>query len=174
MQLRSGLVLFLLLVFWQLSHAFPVLAAQTFDMADPSNWNIRIDGISTYNICSLGQRSIQATDLNNDGKVDLVIGCADAGYNGRHASGSIYIIFNSLLQTLSGKGGIMNLSDPKNYNIRFDGPIADTHIGQGEVEAGNILGTGKNDIIFGAQMSFGTISYSTYIISNSLIKLNSS
>jgi len=161
------------IVFWSFLALFitkPVYASTTFDMANTENWNIRFDGANAND--NLG-RVVVYKDLNGDAKPDLVIGAPGASYNSRTNSGSVYVIYNSLLNLLSGKGNTIDLNNPSNFNIRYDlPPNGNTIASQLGINIANINDSGKPDLIINdSQMSTQTRSMngSVFLIFNELI-----
>jgi len=56
--------------------------------------------------------------MNNSGKSDIVVGAGSADNNSRTDSGSLYIIYDSLIDDYSGTGNNIDLTTSTNYNIR--------------------------------------------------------
>ncbi len=164
--------IFFLTLFALTSH--PVLAAQTFDMANPNNWNIRFDGGASGD--QLGHLYQQAADLDGNGKPDLIISAPFAS-NSHSNAGSVYIIYDSILSKLSGKGNTIDLSNSSNWNVRFDGAAAGSGsstgdwLGDGVIGVADLEGHGKQDLILPAPAADNNSlknSGSMYVIYNSL------
>jgi len=62
------------------------------DLADSSNYSLKYDGGTAYD--HLAIRNIKPTDLNGDGREDLIFTAHLTDYNSRTDSGSLYIIYN--------------------------------------------------------------------------------
>jgi len=151
---RILLVLFFM-VFFIFALPNTTHASSTFDLATPANWNIRFDGPDTG---SLAHTDVLTADLNGNGQLDLIIPSFNSDLNSRPSSGSVFIIYDSLLSKLTGKGNTVDLADPANYNIRFDGGPAGTGSATGN-ELGNGLNVadidndGHPDLLLGAPTS---------------------
>lgn len=100
----------------------------TVDLADTTKWHMRYDGgtASEY-IGSYSDDSMY--DYDNNGEIDLVITASGAGYNSRAASGSVYIVYDTILDNYSGTGNTVDLSSTSTYSHRFDGAVADDYFG---------------------------------------------
>lgn len=138
----------------------------------PSNYcyNIRFNGSSQdYAVGIAG--SLGISDLNADGKEDLIIGSSSADYSDTDA-GSYFIIYSTLIDNYTTTGNILDLGTGSSYNIRFDGGTADDQIGyQGDFITGDINDDGKNDLLISSYKADygGTNSGSVYIILSSII-----
>src|SRR6185295_5155078 len=136
-----GLLLFLI--------GSPPAAAtgQVFDMEDEHNWNLRFDGPpdSIDLTTGLSYASLEVDDLNNDGEKDIMVSARRLDSNGREDSGSAYVIYSSLFRELSGVGNVIDLSNPANYNLRFDGAAANEESGRAPLVA-DLDNDGKNDL----------------------------
>lgn len=100
----------------------------TVDLATTTNFNIRIDG-ATDNGSTFGYSITNIVDLNDDDNNDLLIADSATSYNSRSYSGSVYILYNSLLSALAGTGNTLDLATSTSYNVRFDGSHADSYFG---------------------------------------------
>lgn len=116
------------------------------DMADPSTYNIRFIGANPGD--KLGRfDSISAADIDGDGIMDFIVGAERADYNERIDSGSLYYINGRLYNSITGTGNDINLSDPSNYTMRFDGSTANGRFGYARAFIADINHNGKPDII---------------------------
>ncbi len=117
----------------------------TYNISTSDRYNIRIDGAAAghqlgYNGASLGQKTF--TDINRDGKLDLVIGAVFTDYGGQNDSGSVYIISGDILDDYAGTGNTLDLADTNNYSLRIDG---DTTTGYLPTSGGVVFGDINND-----------------------------
>lgn len=128
----------------------------TYDLATSANWNTRFDGgAANDQLDRSGMRAIG--DLDGNGKNDLILGSARAGNNGLTSSGSLYIVYDSLLDAYStdGLGTSVDLNTSSKYNLRIDaGSSTNSNFSIGSVAIADINNNGHNDIIFG--VSLGT------------------
>lgn len=144
------------------------------DLANSNNYDIRIDGAAASQQLTLG--SIAIGDLNNNGKNDLVIGARYASY-GATNTGSVYIIFDSLLDTFTGANRIVDLNTAKNYNLRLDGAAANDYFGYSGITVSDVNHDGRNDLIAPSYMGDETYDSTAhadaggiYIILNGIIE----
>lgn len=124
-QVCSSKSIFFSLFLLAFSHFFvffvkPALAVtQTYDLATSTNYNLRFDGGSASEFFPTG--ALKTADVDGDGKQDILVAGSYADNNSRANSGSVYVIYGSLLETFSGTGNNINLSNSSNYSLRFDG-----------------------------------------------------
>jgi hypothetical protein len=141
---------------------------------------ININSASNYNIFfqsaasgdGIGALYTHVIDLNNNGKNDLVMGSAYSDNNSRSNSGSVYIVYDSILDDFSGIGNASSMAVPGNYNIRIDGASANDFLGFTGTAA-DIDNDGKNDLIvnaFNAGNNGRSSSGSVYIIPGSILE----
>jgi len=107
-----------------------------------STYSVRYVGAATGE--NLGTDAVVA-DVNGDGSKDLIIGAHQADYSGRDGCGAVYVIDSSKIQT----SGTVDLSNSSNYSWKFVGASGADLLGY-HVEAGDINGDGKDDLIMGA------------------------
>jgi len=140
-----------------------------YDVTSSSNWNIRFDGPTDAG--GLGRFSINAVDLNNNNKADLILPASLAGFNSRASSGSVYLIYDSLIDDYTGTGNAVDLNNSANFNIRIDGAGASDVLGGAHVEAADLDGDQKNDLIITAANTdySAANSGSVYILYNTLL-----
>jgi len=138
----------------------------TIDFADSDNFSLRIDGAATSHL--FGSR-VRGADIDNDGKNDLIVTARGANYNSRSGSGSLYVIYNTLLSSFSQK--TLDLSSSTNFNLRFDGAAAADYLGSVILEAVDIDNDGRKDILTHAPFADNSFSGSgsVYIIYNTLV-----
>lgn len=102
-----------------------VAAANTYDLTDSDNWNIRYDGKDAYE--QIGYFEIASGDVNNDGEDDLLI-TSYYRYDIATEGTTTFVIYSDLLVNLSGKGNIIDLADDSNYNLKIlPGTSGDYH-----------------------------------------------
>lgn len=143
---------------------------KTIDMLSSSSYNLRFDGASADNI--IGDVDINIVDIDNDNKLDLLVGSVTATIESRSNSGVIYAICNTLIDNYSNTGNNIDLAISDNYNIRFYG-AANEKISVPPTTIGDINGDNKNDLIIGGQQSDyndRTDSGSIYLIFNNIIE----
>ncbi len=145
---------------------------QTPDLSDSDNYSLRIDGATSGDKLSW---NVAIVDIDNDGKNDLLVGAIDADNNSRNNSGSLYILYNTLLNSFSSKN--IDLSDSDNYSLRIDGAVAGDNFPDESVHFGDIDNDGKQDLVVGSYLSDNNSrnnSGSLYIVYNTLISSYSS
>jgi len=175
-EIISFLIIFFFLLFFSPIKSL-VYAATTYDMANTANFNIRFDGPATGDYGEtkggIGLGGATLADVDGDGKPDVIVGDPHTDYNGRNNSGSVYVIYNSLFNSLTQSGNRIDLSDPSNYNLRFDGAVAGDRLSYlQKIGTGDFDGDGKIDILIGtyeADNNSRTDSGSVYVIYNTLI-----
>lgn len=137
------------------------------DGSDYVNFNIRYDGQTLGDGFGNG---LEVADMDGDGKYDLVVGAKNSDYTGG-ASGSVYIIYNTLVDDYTTVGNVVPLSTTSNFNIRYDGQAAGDNLGYGSLAVGDINANGELDLVLGADLADnnGGSSGSVYIIYDTLI-----
>jgi hypothetical protein len=138
----------------------------TYELTTASNYSMRY----TFDpVTGEVLRIAQIGDVNGDGTGDLIISDYYADSNSRADSGSVYVIYSSLLANITGTGNTISLGTTTNYNLRFDGATINDEFGQ-SVAAGDLTNDGKPDLVISAYTSFnGRVnSGSFYVISNSI------
>ena len=108
------------------------------------NFDIRYDGAAGGDQLSRSG-SLAAGDGDGDGAGDLIMGASLADPNGRVDSGSVYVKYGGAAVPT----GVISLSDPANFDLRFDGASAGDNLGRG-VGTGDVDGDGTSDLILGA------------------------
>lgn len=86
-------------------------------MGTSSEWHIRIDGAAASD--RLSNFQLQLADIDGNGIDDLTVTATGTDYNSRNASGSLYIIYDSILDNYTGTGNTIDLSDSSTYNLRL-------------------------------------------------------
>ncbi|MDD2943120.1 MAG: FG-GAP-like repeat-containing protein, partial [bacterium] len=142
-------------------------ASGNINLADPTNYNLRIDGVPEAALTY-----IRAGDVNGDGLGDLIIAAPDADY-GNTDAGSIWVLFSTLIDDVgSSTGNIWRLSESSTYNIRYDGENSSDMLAyEDTLSIGDINGDGFSDLVFGTSKANygGGDSGSVWIIFSSLI-----
>lgn len=149
----------------------------TVDLATTSKWNIRYDMAFAGDLgVSNGMGVVRTADIDLDGKQDLIIGArAD---HGATDTGSVYIIYNTLIDDYTGTGNTVDLATTSNFNVRIDGGTASDFLGFFTTysilsQPQDVNGDAKADIIVGAIGADynGSLSGSIYILYNALVNL---
>ncbi len=97
------------------------------DLTDTANFNIRYDGVGEYDYFGWGGTS--ASDLNGNGRLDLILSSTGMDMNSRDGSGSMFVIYDSLIDDDAGTGNIHDMTTSSSWNIRFDGATASEYFG---------------------------------------------
>ena len=118
----------------------------TLNLADLGAGGFRIHGAAAGDLA--GSAVASAGDFNGDGFTDLLIGAPETDYNGRSASGSVYLVYGR-----AGGFGDIDLANPSSYALRIDGAAANNYLGQSVASAGDVNGDGFDDLMFGASNS---------------------
>lgn len=146
-------------------------APQTYDLATTTNYNIEYKGPSYNSGFTWSRGGIQYADLNGNGKKDLIIASyGTAYYMGYANSGSLYIIYDSLLEQITGKGNLIDLSNSSNWNIRFDGTSVNEEFAQTLPVFTDLNNDNKLDLVVQAWSDFNGRgdSGSVYVVYNEL------
>lgn len=120
------------------------------DISDPNNHSYKIIGAAAVHV--LGS-SVIIADYNSDNSDDLIVGAGLASYNGRNFSGSIYLIENTIVSTISGPGDVLDLSNADNYSYRFDGALEQHMLGYHRTDVADLDNSGENDLIFSVPLT---------------------
>lgn len=148
-------------------------ASVTRDLSQTSNFNIRIDGALAgdqlgYSSTSIGTKIYH--DINEDGKLELIVASSAIDNNGRNNSGSVYIISGDILDNYSGTGNTLDLADDNNYSLRIDGSVASGALPvSGGVLFADINNDGEEDMIISESFADGTRG-NVYILYSNLYK----
>lgn len=140
------------------------------DLTDLNNFNIRVDGASSSDF--LSYNGLTVGNIDDNLRKDILITSHSTDYNSRTNSGSVYILFDSLLNKYSGTGNTIDLANTGNFNLRFDGAFANSTLGYGVPTMSDLDGNGRTDIILtapGDSHNLRVRSGSTYIIYDSLL-----
>ncbi len=122
------------------------------DLADPTKFNLRIDGIKDNSLSSgatFGYSVTQVVDVDGNNENDLLVADGYADMNGRNSSGSAFLIFDSILQAHAGVSQVLDLTSPTDYSIRYDGASAGGYLGE-DIHAVDVDNDGKKDLILDA------------------------
>lgn len=150
--------------------ASQISVIQTHDISQSDNFNLRIDGASASD--SIGD-IILTGDLDNNGTQDIVIGTTETDYHSRSRAGSVYVIYDEVFSGFSGTGNTLDLSDPNNFNIRFDAEHSVSLLtAYFSATIGDLDNDGLDDLIFGSGHVDSTSynSGSLYVIFNTLLQ----
>ncbi|GIK84271.1 MAG: hypothetical protein BroJett025_08930 [Patescibacteria group bacterium] len=148
------------MIFLYLAKPAHAVIGVTHTISTPANFNFRIDGASAdhqlgYNGVSVKQKTYH--DINNDGKLDLVIGATLTDYNSKANSGSVYIISGDILDNYAGTGNTIDLADSSNYSLRIDGRVAGgTLPASSGIIFADINNDGQDDMIMSESFADGT------------------
>jgi len=135
------------------------------DLRQPSSYSFRYDGP----IAEAALGMIKASDLDNNGKIDLILSASQTNFNSRDRSGSVYVIYDSLIDDYSGIGNNIDLDTPANYNLRFDGATVSAQMGVSAFPQ-DIDNDGFKDLIIPSTTNFDWRAHpgSIYLIYHSL------
>lgn len=140
----------------------------TIDMADSSNFSLRIDGEEDTDSFSDG---VTLSDLDGDGKLDILATAGYSNHNGFLDAGSVYVINNKLFASKKGPGDVIDLADHGNFNVRFDGPVNIGVLANGQIKTADIDGDGRQDVMIESlNNANGSKSGSLYIIYNTFLQ----
>ncbi len=147
-------------------------ASAVVDLGDPANYSVKIVGsVAEDNHHGyLTKGGIAFADLDNDGKLDLIVPepYSDHAVVNR---GALYIISNSKLHSYFSKD--ISLDDPSNYSLRVDGPqIPYAMFASGGVTTADLYEAGKPDVLVSAMAESDSCPDkhgALWILSNSLI-----
>ncbi|MCL4389983.1 hypothetical protein M1345_01165 [Patescibacteria group bacterium] len=142
------------------------------DLASSANYSVRFDGAEAGDELSWDRNDL--ADLNNNGKSDLVLASWSSNNNGRTYSGSVYVLYDSILESYSGTGNNVDMATSTNYNLRYDGAATDDSLISARIL--DFDNDGKPDLIIGAVYASNNnraSSGSEYIISDKLVNSHS-
>lgn len=145
-----------------------VITSTSYGLSSTSNFNARFDGAVTSDF--VGWQQSLSTDINGNGIPDLIIGSRGSDYNSRSASGSIYIVYDTLLNASTSICTLFDMASSSTYTVRLDGPTASSAVGF-RFQAADLDGDGKNELILSANGASlgGTSNGGVFIIPNSII-----
>lgn len=136
------------------------------DLAASTSYNLRFDGPSEEGRLF----SVTTGDINQNNKPDILIGVPNHDANSRDNSGSIYLIDDDLIDNYSGTGNTIDLATSTNYNLRFDGALANEQLGIRSTTVSDVNSDGINDLLLGALGDYnGGNSGSFYYVNSSLL-----
>lgn len=139
-------------------------------MTTSTNYNIRLDGAAAYNY--LYSYLIPGSgDIDNDDKDDVMLSspCAD---NAGSDNGSLYFIYNTILDDYVGTGNTLDLASTSKYNLRIDGTSdGQCNFGYSITNFVDIDNDNVNDLLIAdsaASNNSRSLSGSVYILYSSL------
>lgn len=174
--LRFLRVFFLVIASFSLAIVLPKTAAAVgtnINLSQTTNFSIRIDGAAAndqlgFNAASFGAKAY--TDINGDGKPELIVGTAFTDFGGQVDSGSIYIINGELLESLTGPGDTIDLADSSNYSLRIDGDSVNGYLGSSAgVQFADINNDNLEDMIISGSYS-DSLRGNVFILFNDMYK----
>lgn len=139
-------------------------------LATAGTYNLRIDGATADT--DLSKLASAIADIDGDGKNDVLVATHLAGNNARANSGSVWLLYNTLLDDYTGTGNTLDLGTSSNYNLRIDGATAEDYLSYNALAVGDFDNNTSNDILIGAARAdhnSRTNSGSVYLISNDII-----
>ena len=170
--LETGMFFLLVLSLWTI-FPFKIAAINNdYNLATSTNWNIRFDGPpSAANNSNFGRENTFAVDINNNGKLDVILGSLGADNNARASSGSVYIIYDDILNNYSGTGNTVDLNNTSNFSLRIDGALAGDVFGGKRGGLADLNGDNKLDLVLGSSAidNGGNNTGSVYVLYNSLL-----
>ncbi|MGB4966100.1 MAG: hypothetical protein WBO77_03265, partial [Microgenomates group bacterium] len=162
---RSGA----LYIIYDSLHSAITGTGNNIDLADTSTFNVVLyEAIGSYFTVL---NSLVTKDIDKNGKLDLMVGLSNGDKNGRTDSGSVIVVYDSILDNYTGTGNFVDLTDTANFNIRYDGAAEFDYFGTGVIAA-DINGNGSDDFLLGAfdtDFNSRTDSGSLYVVYDSLI-----
>ena len=134
----------------------------TFALASNTNYKFRYYAAAD---AFLSSGAVTVEDIDGDGLDDLMMAASFADTNGSN-SGAVYIVKGSLMATYSGNGNDIDLTVGTNYNIRFDGPVGGSYIGNTQLATGDFDGDSVTDLVIAGHHANlnGSDSGSVYLI----------
>lgn len=149
METHSKQIVLIILTFGFLLPCVTLASTGDLDLSVSSNYNfILTGGGGTAGRIESNGNATQC-DIDGDGRMDFVIGAYDADYNGRDNSGSVWVIDGKALDSYSGTGNVVDLTDSQIYKYRFDGPTAGDSLAHGYLGCADVNNNGKNDLLIG-------------------------
>lgn len=136
------------------------------DFTESENYDFRFDGDAGHQL-TLGLS--RAADMDKDGRADIIVPAVYTDNNGRTDSGSLYIVYGSLLSNYTTKGNNLIISEAANHSVRYDGAYATGKLGYRSIEIADLNGDAREDILVGernANNNSRNASGSLYVIYN--------
>lgn len=142
--------------------------AVTHNLTDSANYNIRYDGADS--LLRLGNGRSLSVDLNNNGLNDLVVASPDEPLENHY--GYVYVIYDD---TLAAHSGNIDLNDPSNYDIRYNGGNQSGNLGAGGIKVGDFDGDDLPDLVINENRAsyYSTLEGAIYIVYNTTLQTQS-
>ncbi|GMU74023.1 MAG: hypothetical protein AMXMBFR44_2220 [Candidatus Campbellbacteria bacterium] len=144
-------------------------AAATHITSDATAWNIRIDGATEGDWTGYSDPVI--ADLDGNGRNDILLQSWWDDNNGRSNSGSLHVLFDSLLDDYTGTGNTIDLFASTSYNIRFDGAAADDYFSISGAKVADVDGDDAPDLLvagYGVDPNGRSSAGALYLIDSSI------
>ena len=136
-----------------------------------TNYNIRYDGSAADDTLA-DAGAVRVGDVNGDGLSDFVVSAPATDFGGS-ASGSVYVMFSSLIDDVGATtGNNLDLGVGTNYNTRYDGSVMNERIGtEGTLRLGDVNGDNLSDLVMGSRFAAnnGATSGSAWVMFSTLI-----
>lgn len=128
-------------------------------LTDSSDYNLRLDSPEAgsavgYSLASMG-------DVNGNNKTDLILTASYATNSPDSEDGTIFLIYDSIFESLTGTGNTIDLTDSSNYTVKYTGMDSDVSLGE-STWLGDYSNDGKLDLITHDY-------YNIYVLDNALL-----
>ncbi|HSF60684.1 MAG TPA: putative Ig domain-containing protein, partial [Gaiellaceae bacterium] len=113
------------------------------DLGALGDQGLRIDGATAFDFAGGSVAALE--DVNGDARADVLLGAAGGDNNGRHDSGSAYVVY------LTGWRPSLDLGALGDRGFRMDGAGAGDSAGSPIAGAGDVNGDARADVLVGAR-----------------------